>query len=291
MTLVYKMQIIAACVCLFSAVVPRQAVAVQLGHLPCDKILFLGNSITACEQTAEGAMWGLTASEPAKDYAHLLVGKIDAATGGSLTMIPTTMPYTNPDGSIAQNGSNVVNIADAFERSYRAYDASKFAAQLAWKPNIVVLQFGENIPRSGDNAFDAATFLPKLRALVNDLKENSNPEIFITSYIMREPEGLAEIKRQIVAEDPAHRVFVDLTAVLQIPGNIGGYDHPSDAGMAVIADTIFGAMVAQSTPEPGSVALLATGTLLVLGYNFKKADKVMRVNRRGRGGSQREQRR
>ena len=109
-----------------------------------------------------------------------------------MTLIPTIMPFTNPDGSIAQNGSNIVNIADVFERGYASYTAAKISNQLAWKANIVVLQFGENIPT---NTYDAATFTSSLRSLVSDLKQSSNPEIFLTSYILGEPAGMDDIKR------------------------------------------------------------------------------------------------
>jgi hypothetical protein len=238
-------QIATVCACLLATGMLARADGAQLGNMPADKILFLGNSITVCPQADTTTMWGLTASTVAKDYAHLLVGKIDAKTGGSLTMSPTIMPLTNPDGSIAQNGSNVVNIADVFERGYASYNASKISKQLAWKPDIVILQFGENIPT---DTYDAAIFKSRLRTLMNDLKQNSNPKTFVTSYIMGEPAGVGDIKRELCAEDPTHRIFVDLSAVLQDQMNIGGYAHPSDKGMAVIADTLFNAMVKHSVP-------------------------------------------
>lgn len=267
MRIISNLRTVVVCVCLSATGLLTQANAAELGNMPANKILFLGNSITVCPQTDTTLMWGLTASTVAKDYVHLLVGKIDAKTGGSLTMTPTIMPLTNPDGSIAQNGSNVVNIADVFERGYASYNASKISNQLAWKPDIVVLQFGENIP--GDT-FDAATFKNSLRSLMNDLKQNSNPEIFVTSYVMGEPAGVGDIKRELCAEDPTHRTFVDLSAVLQDPTNIGGYAHPSDKGMAVIADKMFNAMVAHSVPEPTSLVLSSTALVAVVWYAWKK---------------------
>ena len=269
MRVIHRLKIIALCVYLMALGRVVQADTMHLGNMPAGKILFLGNSITATEQFNTTNMWGLTASAVSKDYAHLLAGKIDAATGGSLTMIPTVMPFTNPDGSIAQNGSNVVNIADVFERGYASYNASKIATQLAWKANIVVLQFGENIQN-----FDAVKFTTSLRTLMSDLKQSSNPEIFLTSYIMAEPDGVANIKRQLVAEDPAHRVYVDLTGVLANPANVGGYAHPSDAGMAVIADKMFDAMVMHSVPEPSSVVLLFTALGAMLWYARRRGPMV-----------------
>jgi hypothetical protein len=264
--IIRNLGIAAVCACLLATGLLGRADGVQLGHMQADKILFLGNSITACEQI-ETSLWGLSASTAAKDYAHLLAGKIDAKTGGSLTMLPTIMPYTNPDGSVAQNGSNVINIADVFERGYASYNAAKISNQLAWKANIVALQFGENIPAG---SFNAATFTSSLRSLVNDLKQSSNPEIFMTSYVMGDPAGVDNIKRQICAEDPAHRVFVDLTSVMQDASNVGAYSHPSDKGMAAIADKMFDAMVTHSAPEPSCVVLSSTALVAVLWYAWKK---------------------
>ena len=69
------------------------------------------------------------------------------------------------------------------------------------------------------------------------------------------------IKREICAEDPSHRVFVDLSAFPQDPKNFASAEpfytgvitgHPGDHGMSVIADGLLKAMVAvgdgQGTP-------------------------------------------
>jgi lysophospholipase L1-like esterase len=202
-----------------------------------DKILFLGNSITACGPK----YWGLAASTAEKDYAHLLAADISAKTGSRLTMIPTTAPVTRPDGSVDVGKSNVINIADILERGYRTYEPAKIARQIAWKADIVVLQFGENIPMA---SFDAAKFKSGLQKLVANLKESSNPQIFAAGYILGANPTVENIKRQICAEDPAHRVFVDLSAVGRDRANIGDYGHPNDKGMALIADLMFKAIVA-----------------------------------------------
>jgi hypothetical protein len=224
-----------------------QAGGAQLGNMKADRILFLGNSITAVPQKGSKTIWwGLSASAVPKDYAHLLVGKIDAKTGSHLAMIPTTAPITHPDGSVEQCKSNVINIADVFERGYGSYNASKISKQIAWKADIVVLQFGENIPMP---TFKAGVFTSNLKRLVADLKESSNPHIFMPSYILGSNAEIDEIKRRICAEDPAHRVFVDLSAVGKDASNIGDYGHPNDKGMAMIADMLFNAMLTHSVSK------------------------------------------
>lgn len=223
----------------------------RLGNLRAEKILFLGNSITAVPQRNATVWWGLSATTPAKDYAHLLAASIDAKSGGKLAMLPTTAPTTKPDGSVEQCESNVINIADVFERGYASYDASKISKQLAWKADIVILQFGENIPA---DTFKADVFRQNLKKLFADLKESSNPHIFVAGYILGANPTIDDIKRQLCEEDPTHRVFVDLSSVGKDAANMGEYGHPNDKGMALIAEAIFKAIVDQSTAPATSEA-------------------------------------
>jgi len=233
----------ATCVCVWSQSIAGAA-EVRLGNMKADKILFLGNSITAVPQRDLPTWWGLSASTVAKDYVHLLVGALDAKTGGHLTLLPTTAHVTHPiNGTTGPCDSNVINVADVFERSYDSYDASKITKQLAWKADIVILQFGENIPPA---TFNAESFKAGMKKLVADLKESSNPHIFVASHILGANPAVDEIKRSICAEDPTQRVFVDLSSVAKDPANMGAYAHPNDKGMALIADAIFQAITAHA---------------------------------------------
>jgi len=65
------------------------------------------------------------------------------------------------------------------------------------------------------------------------------------------------MKREVCAEDPSHRVFVDLSAFGQDPTNFASAEpyytgvivgHPGDKGMALIADALLKAMVAHAAP-------------------------------------------
>ena len=230
--------------CLLSHAGIAQTAEVRLGNLKAGKILFLGNSITAVPQLNMPTWWGLSASTAAKDYVHLLAAAIDAKTGSHLTLLPTTAPVTKADGTVEQCDSNVINVADVFERGYASYDASKIKKQLAWKADIVILQFSENVPMT---TFNADVFGTALKKLVADLKESSNPHIFMASHIMGVNPPVDEIKRKVCAEDPTRRVFVDLTSVAKDPANMGAYAHPNDKGMALIAEAMFQAIAAHST--------------------------------------------
>jgi hypothetical protein len=233
--------IVVACACLLAADLPARADGATLGKMKAERILFLGNSITIVPPPN---YWGASASAPAKDYAHLLTQRISDATKGSLSITPPNPAFGRwYDGNPGPDwNGNLLNIADIFERNYNTWDKARIQKQLALKPDIVILQFGENIPMA---TFDAAKFKSSLRKLVTDLQASSNPEIFMPSYILGSNVTVDKIKRDICAEDPAHRVFVDLSHVGPDVA-AGAYAHPNDKGMAVIADMVFKAMVAHS---------------------------------------------
>jgi len=244
--------VLAVCACVGSQAGDAPAASARLGHMKADRVLFLGNSITAVPQRHEAVWWGLSASTVASDYAHLLASAIGAQTGRRLTMLPTTAPKTHPDGSVDPCDSNVINIADVFERAYASYAAAKIPKQLAWKADIVILQFGENIPPA---TFKADTFMQGLRRLVADIKASGNPHIFMAGYILGSNPAVDGMKRTVCEEDRAQRAFVDLSSVAKDPSNMGDYGHPNDKGMALIAEALFKAILAHSAtaaePEDG----------------------------------------
>jgi lysophospholipase L1-like esterase len=261
-----KALFIVACVCLWWNGTAIQAVASYLGRMKADKILVLGNSITSCHPN----WWGLDASKEATDYVHLLGKSIDARTGGHLPLVLTD---GTPAGGAA---ANVVNIAGIFERGYATYTASQLQSQIDAKPDIVVLQIGENVPT--DATFNATAFKNGLRTLLTDLKQSSNPEVFVTSCIMYPNWTVDAIKQQICAEDSAHRTYVDLSAIrLDAANNLSGYaGHPGDKGMAFIADKLFDAMVAHSVPEPSCAVLSSAAIAAVLAYAWRKRKQIER---------------
>ena len=237
------------------------------GNMKANSILFLGNSITMHQPEADlnpawTGNWGMAASSQANDYVHLLAGAINGRTGGNLSIVPTA-----PDGTNLAS-ANVVNIADIFERGYATYSNSQLQPQINAKPDMVVLQFGENMNMG---TFNATTFKSSLETLVTGLEASSNPTIVITSFILESNPTVDAIKQQVCAEDPAHRVFVDLSSVYQNSANIGNYGHPNDQGMALIANTIYNAMDAHSiVPEPSFCILLSTGLLALLAWGWRK---------------------
>jgi len=218
--------------------------------LKVDKILFLGNSITLHPPLIERGWkgnWGMAASAPDKDYVSLLTARIRELTATPLPLVRVDPSRKSADGLPNLGDANVVNIAEILERQYASYDSAKLRAQLDARPDLVVLQFGENVRM---DSFDAAKFTASLKQLVGDLQKTSNPTIIITSQIYGPNAQLDQIKQQLVAEDPARRTFVDLSGFRADPSYNGFLDHPSDRGMQYLADTLFEAIKAWSAKHP-----------------------------------------
>lgn len=223
----------------------------MLGTMKADRILFLGNSITL-HGPHEPYGWlhycGMAASAPEKDYVHVLAAALESRTGGHLRLSPTA----SAEGPQGAEPATLLNIADIFERRYSNYSNAPLQPQLAWAADIVVLQCGENVVRE---TFDPAAFKEGLRALLTDLQAAGNPQIFITSQILGSGGALDEIKRQVCAEEPTHRAYVDLSSFHTDPTNFASAEpyysgvivgHPGDKGMARIATALLEAMVARS---------------------------------------------
>jgi lysophospholipase L1-like esterase len=160
-------------------------------------------------------------------------------------LVPTVgVPTWHPGDPITIGDANILNIADLFERNYATWDNSRIQRQLDAKPDIVILQFGENMAGG-----TMAEFKTALQTLLNGLKAGCNPHIFVTSFILGANAEVDSIKKEVCAEDSSHRVFVDLS-LLNKPKYIGQFDHPSDEGMRVIADRLFKAIEAVAQGQP-----------------------------------------
>jgi len=255
------------CGCLFTCTCHGQGAA-ALNGMKVARILFLGNSITLHGVHAPYG-WlnycGMAASVPEKDYVHQLAARIDAVTGEHLRISPTDTAQPGPDGATVAEPANVLNVADILERQYATYTNAGLQRQLDWKPDIVVLQFGENTPRDG---FDPAAFKAALETLLDGLRDSGDPHVFVLNQLLGAGGALDDIKRQVCAEDPSHRVFVDMSDFGQDPANFASAEpyytgvivgHPGDKGMARIADALLKAMLAHADPQDGPPAPAAAG--------------------------------
>ena len=201
-------------------------------RVKANRILFLGNSITLhgpAPSIGWQGNWGMAASAKDKDYVHLVLKAITETTG------------KEPESMVA-------NIA-SFERQPDKYDInSDLKSELAFRPNIVVVAIGENVPALATEQAKR-TFKASLTRLLKRLKENSNPVIVVRSCFWQDQAKDTILEQACSA---VGGVFVDSSALGKDPRNAarserkfshhGVAGHPGDRGMRAIADVIMDAL-------------------------------------------------
>ena len=187
------------------------------------RILFIGNSITLHgprPQIGWTNNWGMAASARDKDYVHLLQKKIAAV---------------RPDAQCC-----LLQVAGTFERSFFKPDWScekNFAWARAFKPDVIVMFFGANVPQT----YDKGTMEPKparsygdaLDALRAYLDPDGKAVALISQGFYVRPKLDAE--KEAVVKKRAD-VFVDMQDIRARADAHGRYNHPGDLGMKLIAD-------------------------------------------------------
>jgi lysophospholipase L1-like esterase len=189
-------------------------------------ILFLGNSITVHGPDASigwGGSWGMAASDSARDYAHLLARRFPGAR------------HTE------------VHIAD-FERDYRHYDLHALDFALDQRPDLVVVEVGDNVT----DTTDIAPYYARLVAYV--AASSSGPVLCVSTWWNSRPLNAA-IRAGCVA--PRAR-YVDVSALWANVADRASSertfadpfvgDHPGDLGMARIADALYAALTTPARP-------------------------------------------
>ncbi|MBN1394172.1 MAG: SGNH/GDSL hydrolase family protein [Pirellulales bacterium] len=248
---------IAALFCLFASASSAEA-GIWVGNMKADKVLFLGNSLThhpPKEEIGWTGDWGMAASSQSKDYAHLVAGEIASVNGGSQPAVQAV---------------NIYNYG-MFEQNYTTYDAAtELAALTSWQPDVLVIQLGDNSTASLTTPAARTAFAAGLAEVIAAF-DGSDPELFVVSTWW--PSAVTDgILEQVCAD--AGGAFVDISDVYGTPANRGFRDHPSDAGMAVIAGEVWTTIVANSVPEPGSMALLIAGLVCFAAYGWRKCKKA-----------------
>jgi len=190
------------------------------------RVLIYGNSIALHGPKPDIGWtnnWGMAASAPEKDFAHLVVAGLEAKRGERADF-------------------RIRNIA-ALERNMRTNISTvvEIAADVAFAPDYVVLAIGENMPRANPANADAYT-----RLLVNIARpfaeSAKRPKI-----VMRSPFGLTDAERACTerAAKEVGAMFVDAKPLCKkenmaigLFANRAVAGHPGDLGMRRIADLI-----------------------------------------------------
>ena len=191
------------------------------------RVLFVGNSITLHgprPQIGWTNNWGMAASARDRDYVHLLQKKIVSV---------------QPDAQCC-----LLQVAGTVERAFHLPDwacEKHFAWAREFKPDVIVLFFGANVPQ----AYDAGK-LPTARSFgdaVDALRTYLDPEgkalVLVSQGFYKRPRLDAE--KEAVAKRHGD-VFVRMEDLWDMKEAHGRYNHPGDLGMQLIADRFWSKM-------------------------------------------------
>jgi lysophospholipase L1-like esterase len=190
---------------------------------PAYRILVLGNSITyspANPSVGWNGNWGMAASVADSDFVHVLTKRLKTI---------------NPANDVLSK-----NIAE-FENNFDTYnfDANLKTLRDA-KPALIVIRIGENVTRNTE----AALFEQRYKELLNYFKaDNPSVKLLAVGSVWPDREMPTEIMKK----------YSDFIPLVSMQDDLSNYafgkfadpgvaSHPSDKGMATIANTIFKAV-------------------------------------------------
>jgi hypothetical protein len=188
-----------------------------------DKVLILGNSITL--HPAEPGIgwygnWGMAASAPELDFVSLLSEELRK---------------DNPDLELR------IEHMFPFEVFFETFDFAALQPLKDWKPDLIVVRFGENIAseRVRNNNLGLA-----LKKLIEGLDNGHNPKVIVSTTFWPNP-GVNETLKTFAQTSGYPLVeLTDLSAqgsnmALKLFANEAVASHPNDQGMKQIAMRLY----------------------------------------------------
>ena len=241
---------------------PQDPTGLHLGNMIANKILFMGNSITFNRHNDTNGPWqndwGMAATTPDKDFAHLVTRCIADLNGGR-------MP--------AMRSENFWRTAGQYERAHANFDPEiVMRSQLDWRPDIVVFAIGENVEHLATPA-KQAVFAKSFEGMLRAFKKKCNPAIFVRGQFMGDSAEHDRIMKECCERMGGTFVNMNTPELSRNPLNYAGSEketshyryadggllsHPGDRGMKGIDDM---RVLNGSCPEipSGGVPLLAKG--------------------------------
>lgn len=196
------------------------------------RVLFVGNSITLHgprPQIGWTNNWGMAASARDRDYVHLLQKRIVAV---------------QPEAQCC-----LLQVAGTFERSFFSSDWScekQFRWAREFRPDIIVLFFGANVPRTYDagtmSPAPARSFGEALEAFRSYLDPDGTAFVLVSEGFYKRPKLDAE--KAVVAKRHGD-VLVSMKDIQDRADAHGRYNHPGDLGMELIASRFWEKMEAR----------------------------------------------
>lgn len=189
------------------------------------RVLVYGNSIALHAPKPDIGWtndWGMAASAPEKDFAHLVVAGLEAKLGKKADF-------------------RIRNIA-ALERNFTTNLATvaEISEDAAWKPDYVVIAVGENVPNIDSSS--AAAFRKFLSGIARPFTDAGS------RVVMRSPFWRNDVKAECTKEAAAEvgATYVDAgplgakeeNKAIGLFAHSGVANHPGDLGMRRLADLI-----------------------------------------------------
>ena len=187
------------------------------------RVLFIGNSITRHEPAPDigwHGSWGMAASCEQNDYVHLMVRLFKKAN------IPVEYMLKN--------------IAD-FERSFWDYDFENLKALREFAADIIIMRIAENVSKEEAACRNFGKYFDELIRYIDPKKmamvicSNGFGEHDTVNAQIKE----AAEKNGFPLADLSALFFNDENKALREFTHEGVNAHPSDAGMATIANILF----------------------------------------------------
>lgn len=181
------------------------------------RVLFVGNSITKHAPKPEVG-WnrdcGMCASSLEKDYVHLMQAEI---------------LKSHPKAEFA-----ILQVAGYEWEFFKMSPADRYELARQFAADIIIMFFGANV----DKQYDTMENPPKtFRRAVEDLRNYLNPDnkavVAISQGFYIRP--VLDAEKKAVA-DQYGDIFINLEDIRNREDAHGGFNHPGDLGMQLIAD-------------------------------------------------------
>ncbi|WP_297816666.1 SGNH/GDSL hydrolase family protein [Segetibacter sp.] len=188
------------------------------------RVLILGNSITRHAPAPNIGWygdWGMAASSKDKDFVHILQAK-----------------FRQVSPSVTVDFENIAS----FERTFWEYDLSKFDSLLALHPDLIILRIGENVKAEW---IEKHNFKLCYEGLIDYFRKKDNKIKVLCVSSFWKTDKIDQITES--ASNSRNCSYLKISQLSDDPANMalgkfeheGVAKHPSDKGMAAIADLIW----------------------------------------------------
>lgn len=188
---------------------------------PYANILFLGNSLTLHAPAPDigwTGNWGMAASAPTKDYAHVLSARFPGARQTEINL-------------------------GSFEASYRTFDLGVLDSLLGAGPDLIVVELGDNVA-------DVSEYQSYYGRLISKVESTTRAQVLCASTWFRKRSIDVAIHDACTS---AGGRYVDLSPISVNPANQAGSErpfgdagvagHPGDHGMVAVATALYNALI------------------------------------------------